>query len=87
MSPRQVAAITEELGGHEFSASSLSEITRRLDEQLRQFSQRALEQEYRCVILDARYERVREEGHLVSRAMLVALGMDGEGRRQVLAVE
>src|SRR5512141_2380837 len=87
VSTRKVAAITEERCGHEFSASSISEITRRLDEQLQQFSQRALEQEYPYVILDARYERVREEGNIVSRAILVALGIDWEGRRQVLAVE
>jgi putative transposase len=87
VSTRKVAAITEELCGHEFSASSISEITRRLDEQLKQFSRRPLEQEYPYVILDARYERVREEGLIVSRAILIALGIDWEGRRQVLAVE
>jgi putative transposase len=87
VSTRKVAAITEELCGHEFSASSISEITRRLDEQLKQFSQRPLAQEYPYVILDARYERVREEGAIESRAILVALGIDWEGRRQVLAVE
>lgn len=87
VSTRKVAAITEELCGHEFSASSISEITRRLDEQLKQFSQRRLEAEYPYVILDARYERVREEGLIVSRAVLIALGIDWEGRRQVLGVE
>jgi transposase-like protein len=87
VSTRKVAAITEELCGHEFSASSISEITRRLDEQLQQFSQRALGEEFPYVILDARYERVREDGLIVSRAVLVALGIDWEGRRQVLAVE
>jgi transposase-like protein len=87
VSTRKVAAITEELCGHEFSASSISEITRRLDGQLKQFSQRPLEAEYPYVILDARYERVREEGLIVSRAILIALGIDWEGRRQVLAVD
>jgi putative transposase len=87
VSTRKVAAITEELCGHEFSASSISEITRRLDEQLKQFSQRALGEEFPYVILDARYERVREDGLIASRAVLVALGIDWEGRRQVLAVE
>jgi putative transposase len=87
VSTRKVAAITEELCGHEFSASSISEITRRLDEQLAQFSQRPLEEEFPYVILDARYERVREEALIVNRAVLVALGIDWEGRRQVLAVE
>ena len=42
VSTRKVAAITEELCGHEFSASSISAITARLDEQLAQFSRRAL---------------------------------------------
>ena len=87
VSTRKVAAITEELCGHEFSASSISAITRRLEEQLAQFSQRPLEVEYPYVIVDARYERVREGGVIVNRAILVALGIDWEGRRQVLAVE
>jgi putative transposase len=87
VSTRKVAAITEELCGHEFSASSISTITARLDAQLEQFSRRRLEAEFPYVILDARYERVREGGVIVSRAILIALGIDWEGRRQVLAVE
>lgn len=87
VSTRKVAAITQELCGHEFSASSLSAITARLDQQLQEFSQRRLAGSFPYVIVDARYERVREGGVIVSRAILIALGIDGEGRRQVLAVE
>ena len=87
VSTRKVAAVTQELCGHEFSASSISAITARLEDQLGQFSQRPLEVEYPYVILDARYERVREGGVIVNRAILIALGIDWEGRRQVLAVE
>jgi len=87
VSTRKVAAITEELCGHEFSASSISAITARLDAQLAEFSRRALREAFPYVILDARYERVREGGVIVSRAILIALGIDWEGRRQVLAVE
>ena len=87
VSTRKVAAITEELCGHEFSASSISAITAKLDEQLEQFSRRPLESEYPYVVVAARYERVREGGVIVSRAILIALGIDWEGRRQVLAVE
>lgn len=87
VSTRKVAAITEELCGHEFSASSISAITAKLDEQLEQFSRRKLEDEFPYVVVDARYERVREGGVIVSRAVLIALGIDWEGRRQVLAVE
>ena len=39
------------------------------------------------LILDARYERVREAGVIVSQAVLIAIGIDWDGRRQVLAVE
>lgn len=87
VSTRKVAAITEELCGHEFSASSISAITARLDEQLEQFSRRKLADEFPYLVVDARYERVREGGVIVSRAILIALGIDWEGRRQVLAVE
>lgn len=87
VSTRKVAAITAELCGHEFSASSISAITAKLDEQLAQFSRRKLESEFPYVVVDARYERVREGGVIVSRAILIALGIDWEGRRQVLAVE
>src|SRR3954463_5200833 len=87
VSTRKVAAITEELCGHEFSASSISTITARLDGQLAEFSRRPLKEAFPYVIVDARYERVREGGVIVSRAILIALGIDWEGRRQVLAVE
>jgi putative transposase len=87
VSTRKVAAITEELCGHEFSASSISAITARLDAQLEEFSRRPLSEAFPYVVVDARYERVREGGVIVSRAILIALGIDWEGRRQVLAVE
>ena len=87
VSTRKVAAITQELCGHEFSASSISSITARLDEQLEQFSQRPLQEAFPYLVIDARYEKVREGGVIVSRAILIALGIDWEGRRQVLAVE
>src|SRR4030081_814274 len=87
VSTRKVKAITEELCGHEFSASAISAINKRLDQELERFMNRPLEEEFPYLILDARYEKVREEGVIRSRAVLVALGVDWEGRRQVLSVE
>ena len=87
VSTRKVKAITEELCGHSFSASAVSGVVKRLDEQLSQFAQRWLEEAFAYVILDARYEKVRESGSIRSRAVLVAIGIDWEGRRQVLGVE
>ena len=48
---------------------------------------RRLEEDYPYLILDARYEKVRLEGVIRSRAVLVAIGVDWEGRRQILGVE
>jgi len=87
VSTRKVKAITEELCGHSFSASSISSINQRLDDGLAQFAGRPLAEAFPYLILDARYERVREAGVIVSQAVLIAIGIDWDGRRQVLAVE
>lgn len=87
VSTRKVKAITEELCGHEFSASAISQINKALDASLKAFCERRLPEAYPYLILDARYERVRETGVIVSQAVLIAVAVDLEGRRQVLAVE
>lgn len=87
VSTRKVKAITEELCGHSFSASSISDINKTLDEQLAQFATRRLDEEYPYLILDARYERVRENGTIHKRAVLVAIGINWDGRRCVLGVD
>lgn len=87
VSTRKVKAITEELCGHSFSASSVSEMNKSLDEEMHKFYQRRLEEDYPYLILDARYEKVREDGVIRSRAVLVALGINDDGRRCVLGIE
>lgn len=87
VSTRKVKAITEELCGHEFSASSISAIVKRLDEQPHEFAERHLDEAFPYLVLDARYEKVREGGAIRSRAVHIAIGIDWEGRRQILAVE
>jgi putative transposase len=87
VSTRKVKAITEELCGHEFSASTISRLNKSLDGELEKFATRRLEEDYPYLILDARYEKVREDGVIRSRAVLVAIGVNWDGRRCVLAVE
>lgn len=87
VSTRKVKAITEELCGHEFSASTISRINAGLDEGLERFASRELTDEYPYLILDARYEKVREDGVIRSQAVLIAIGINWDGRRSVLGVE
>lgn len=87
VSTRKVKEITEQLCGHEFSAATVSRINQTLDEEMAKFAGRRLEEEYPYVVLDARYEKVREDGVIRSQAVQVAIGINREGRRCVLAVE
>ena len=87
VSTRKVKAITEELCGHTFSASTISRINKSLDATLRRFAERRLEEAYPYLILDARYEKVRVDGVIQSQAVLLAIGINWDGRRQVLGVE
>jgi putative transposase len=87
VSTRKVKAVTEALCGHSFSASAISAVNKSLDEGLHKFAERRLAEPFPYLILDARYEKVREGGIIASQAVLIAVAVDGEGRRQVLAVE
>jgi putative transposase len=87
VSTRKVKAITEELCGHAFSASAISAINKGLDERLEAFASRPLAEPFPYLILDARYEKVREGGVVMSQAVLIAIGVAWDGRRQILAVE
>ena len=87
VSTRKVKAITEELCGHSFSASTISEINKGLDGSLKKFALRRLEEPHPYLILDARYEKVRIDGVIRSQAVLIAIGINWEGRRELLGVE
>jgi putative transposase len=87
VSTRKVKAITEELCGHAFSASAISEVNKTMDESLERFAKRPLEEAYPYLVLDARYEKVRQDGVIRSQAVQISIGINDEGRRQILAVE
>ena len=87
VSTRKIKAITEELCGHAFSASSISRINKQVDSDLEKFATRGLEEDYPYLILDARYEKVRSDSVIRTQAAQIAIGVNGDGRRSVLAVE
>lgn len=87
VSTRKVAHITEQLLGEDIAASTVSACSTRLDDILSTFASRPLECAYPYVYLDARYEKVREDGVVRSQAVFVALGVDESGHRSILAVE
>ena len=87
VSTRKTKAITEALCGHSFSASTISRINKTLDAELEKFFSRRLDEAASYLILDARYEKVREDGVVRNRAVLIAIGVNDDGRRCVLGVD
>ena len=87
VSTRKVKAISEELCGQSCSASSISALHQRLDQSLAHFAARRWSEAFPDLLVDARYERGRTAGVMVSPAVLIAIGIDGDGRRQILGVE
>lgn len=62
-------------------------MVQQLDGELERFARRRLEEAYSYPILDARYEKVREDGAVRSQAVLLAIGVNWKGRRCALGVE
>jgi transposase-like protein len=84
VSTRKVTAITEALCGLEVSKSQVSALTAKLDAEVAEWRMRALSDEYPYLIFDARYEKVRRGGSVVSQGVLVAIGISAAGYREVL---
>jgi putative transposase len=85
VSTRKVARITEQLCGFEISSTQVSRCAMLLDEDLSAWRSRPLEA-YPHVVLDARYESVRQGGQVLDAAVLVALGVRADGKREILGV-
>jgi putative transposase len=84
VSTRKVTAITEALCGLEVSKSQVSALTAKLDAEVAEWRMRPLSDEYPYLIFDARYEKVRRGGSVVSQGVLVAIGISAAGYREVL---
>jgi putative transposase len=88
VSTRKVKDVTEELCGTTFSKSLISSLAGRLDAELEAWRSRPLEAKaYPYLFVDARYEKVRVDGRVVSQGVLVVSGVRDDGYREILAVE
>jgi len=85
VSTRKVSAIVEQLCGTAVSSTQVSQCAAKLDVQLQAWRSRPLGA-FPYLMFDARYEKVRHGGHLLDCAVLIALGIDPEGKRSILGV-
>jgi transposase-like protein len=85
VSTRKVTAVLERLCGAEVTSVQVSRAVQALDEELTKWRKRPLG-ELHYLLLDARYEKVRVSGTVVSCSLLVAVGITPDGRRTVVGV-
>ena len=85
VSTRRVSAVLEEMAGFSVSAGLVSRAMAELDEEIARFNERPLDEcEWPYLIIDARYEKIRKAGRVVSQAVLVAAGISDTGQRRIL---
>ena len=85
VSTRKVKNVLEKMGGFELSASTVSCVAQELDEKLAEFRNRRLDDAvWPYLMVDATYVKARKKGRVVSQAVLVVAGINGEGRREIL---
>src|SRR5438132_14253443 len=87
LSTRAVDALAEALGLKGISKDQVSRICKELDAQVHAFRTRPLDAEYPYLMLDATFEKVRENGRVISMAVLIATGVKRTGEREVLGAE
>ncbi len=86
VSTRKIENVLAEFGIAGVSAGQVSQLCAGLDQKVQQFRERRLGQS-RYVWVDAVYEKVREDGRVESMAVVIATGVNPQGRREVLGVD
>lgn len=87
VSTRKVEELVQSLGVSHLSKSQVSRLAKGLDEEVRAFRERPLEGRWRYLWLDALFFKCREAGRIVNVAGLVAVGVNGDGRREVVGLD
>lgn len=85
VSTRNVQEVLQEMCGLDISSATVSRVAAELDEKLSAFRERRLDHTaWEYLMLDARYEKIRVGGRVISQAVLVTVGFTTTGRREVL---
>ncbi len=87
VSTRKVSEITEVLCGTNFSKSLVSMLCGKLDSEFEAWRCRLLTESYPYLYVDARLEKVRVDGKVISQGVLITKGLREDGHREILAVE
>ena len=87
VSTRKVANVVETLCGTTYSKSMVSEVCKELDQSVNEFRNRRLDKPYPFVFVDATYFKTRENHRIVSKAFMVAVATNSEGKREIIGFD
>jgi putative transposase len=87
VSTRSVDDLVKAMGMTGISKSQVSRLCEEIDERVKAFLSRPIEGEWPYLWIDATYVKVRESGRIVSVAVIVAVGVNSDGRREVLGMD
>lgn len=86
VSTRSVDDLVKAMGAGGVSKSQVSRLCKEIDERVNAFLTRPLEGAWPYLWLDATYIKVRDGGRIVSRAVIVAVAVNGDGKREILGI-
>jgi putative transposase len=86
VSTRSVDDLVKAMGMTGISKSQVSRLCEEIDEKVKAFLSRPLEGDWPYLWIDATYVKVRQSGRIVSVAVIVAVGVNADGRREVLGM-
>jgi putative transposase len=87
VSTRSVDDLVQAMGMSGISKSQVSRLCGEIDEKVKAFLQRPIEGDWPYLWIDATYVKVRQNGRIVSVAVIVAVGVNGDGRREILGLD
>ena len=87
VSTRSVDELVKALGMTGISKSQVSRLCAEIDERVTAFLERPIEGDWPYLWIDATYVKVRQQGRIVSLAVIVAVAVNGDGRREVLGLD
>jgi transposase-like protein len=87
VSTRSVDDLVQAMGMSGISKSQVSRLCAEIDEKVKAFLSRPIEGDWPYLWIDATYLKVRQNGRIVSVAVIVAVGVNSDGRREVLGID
>ncbi len=87
ISTRSVDDLVQAMGGTGVSKSQVSRLCEEIDTRVDAFLHRPIEGDWPYLWIDATYVKVRQEGRIVSVAVIIAVGVNSDGRREVLGMD